>query len=242
MLFALTILLILLTFLIFSGSGRKEQVLIEKQVALTRPSRAIKNADLDYNFLNNIDAAKSPFPAGSRYQIGDIPTVKGSYTVYKFIIEYQGESAERGKMTFHDLLALKTDSTGKILDAYQYTLEWADSPSLALLKLGAKDVMLKPGLKLTELKMARVATRYEPLAPEQKILSPTGERVDMGQMFASDKERYLKQADEIIDQADSYQEAREKLIELQRVADNSWKGHGPQILDKALQKLSEKKF
>ena len=29
---------------------------------------------------------------------------------------------------FHDILIIKTDSENKIIDAYQYTLEWAEPP------------------------------------------------------------------------------------------------------------------
>jgi hypothetical protein len=59
-----------------------------------------------------------PFPDGSTYQIGDIGTVKGTYTVYKFMREYKGRSKfSASPVTFHDLLAVKVDTAGVIVDA-----------------------------------------------------------------------------------------------------------------------------
>ena len=96
----------------------------------------IRDADLDYTMLNTIDTITPPFPDGSKYQIGDIGTVKGTYSVYKFMREYKGQSKfSANPVTFHDLLAVKVDNAGIIVDAFKYTLEWIDSPSLALYRL-----------------------------------------------------------------------------------------------------------
>jgi len=210
------------------------------EVKFDQPTKIIHDADLDYHFLNNIDRITPPFPPGSRYQIGDIPTVKGRYIIYKYLIEYPGRSAESGAARFHDLLVIKTDSTGKILDAYHYTLEWADAPSLDLYQMKNKGIYLKPDLKLKDLGLINTITgrqlgetespvKREDLVPEQRIVSPLPSKLKTGDIFKQEEKELNKKADDIIQQAKSYKEAKEKLIELQKQADFSWKGHGPQI-------------
>jgi hypothetical protein len=118
----------------------------------------IRNADLDYTMLNNIDNITPPFPDGSTYQIGDIGTVKGTYTVYKFMREFKGRSKfSASPVTLHDLLAVKVDTAGVIVDAYKYTLEWTDSPSLALYRLGRKGVRFKTNIDVNELQLTTPA-------------------------------------------------------------------------------------
>jgi hypothetical protein len=118
--------------------------------------KVIRNADLDYGMLHNIDRIPPPYPEGSKYQIGDIGTVKGSYTVYKFVREYEGLSGSTDEPApFHDLLVVKVDDAGVIVDAYKYTLEWTDSPSLALYRLGRKGVRFKEDMDVRELQLTK---------------------------------------------------------------------------------------
>ena len=112
----------------------------------------VKNADLDYDMINKIDRITPPFPEGGKYQIGDIKTVMGAFTVYKFLAEYEGLSAfADNPATFHDLLVVKVDDAGVIIDACKYTLEWTDSPSLALYRLGKKGVRFREDIDVSEL-------------------------------------------------------------------------------------------
>jgi hypothetical protein len=114
--------------------------------------KVMKNADLDYGMIQGIDRIAPPYPEGSPYQIGDIGTVRGSFTVYKFMREYGGLSASDGRPApFHDLLVVKVDGGGIIVDAYLYTLEWTDSPSLALYRLGRQGVRFREDLDVREL-------------------------------------------------------------------------------------------
>jgi hypothetical protein len=57
---------------------------------------------------------------------------KGLYNYYQFLATFKGESYNGGEGTlikdFHDILIIKTDDNNTILDAYQYTLEWAEFP------------------------------------------------------------------------------------------------------------------
>jgi hypothetical protein len=119
--------------------------------------QTFSRSEIDRNFLEKLDSLTPPFPAGSSYQIGDIPAVAGRFTVHKFVALYRGESAE-GEKEFHDLLVIETDGAGTVLDGYHYTLEWMDSPTLDLFRVGAKGVLLRDGLAIGELKLANIRT------------------------------------------------------------------------------------
>lgn len=117
-----------------------------------RLTAVIVNADLDYDMIGGIDRITPPYPEGGKYQVGDIGTVMGAFTVYKYIGEYEGLSAfADNPVTFHDLLAVKVNDAGIIVDAFKYTLEWTDSPSLALYRLGKKGVRFKEDIDVKDL-------------------------------------------------------------------------------------------
>jgi hypothetical protein len=140
----------------------------------------IRDADLDYAMLNTIDTITPPFPEGSKYQISDIGTVKGTYTVYKFIREYNSRSKfSASPVTFHDLLAVKVDTAGVIVDAYKYTLEWTDSPSLALYRLGKKGVRFKTNIDVNELQLTTPAVHK---CSEDKEEKPPAVKTQSGQI------------------------------------------------------------
>jgi hypothetical protein len=137
-----------------------------------RLTQTCSRAEMDKSFLKRIDTVTPPFPAGSPYQIGDLPTVPGRLTVYKFVASYRGKS-EEGERDFHDLLVIETDGTGTILDAYHYTLEWMDQPTLDLYRLQGKGVVLKDGLKIRELDLTNVRTG-SPLAEDGIVVLKMG--------------------------------------------------------------------
>lgn len=124
---------------------------VYKLTSLTR------QADLDYKMIKNLDSIPTPFPKGSNYQIGDLKTVKGKYLIYKFIAAYEGETAE-GAGYFHDLLVIKTSQTGEILDAYNYTLEWQDTPSLALYRATSTGQKLVSGFDISGLDLVNIGS------------------------------------------------------------------------------------
>lgn len=134
---------------------------LEPILKIYRLNKAIDHADFDYGMLRNIDQLPPPYPPDSPYQIGDLPIIKGQYTVYKFIAEYEGDSFKGRKVLFHDLLLIKADKANKILDALHYTLEWTDTPSLDLYRLQNKKLYLKEGLKIKELKLRNPETDRE---------------------------------------------------------------------------------
>jgi len=56
--------------------------------------------------------------------------VPGKFNVYRFIEINYGYGFDSDSLTaFRDILILKTNSSNKIVDAFQYTLEWAEMPS-----------------------------------------------------------------------------------------------------------------
>lgn len=86
------------------------------------------------------------------------------YHYYKFIAKYICEpivfpdaETDMEQTVFHDILILKTDSLKNIIDGYQYTIEWGESPFEADLYLvTAQGITLSEKLNLKELKLENV--------------------------------------------------------------------------------------
>ncbi len=117
--------------------------------------QVIPHADIDYKFIKNIDKIEPPYPAGGQYQIGDIKTTPGRFTVFKFMSVCDGQSSSGKKQKFHELIVLKVDYlTHKVVDAYHYTLEWSDQPSLDLYRARRTGMKLKSGLRINDLGLA----------------------------------------------------------------------------------------
>lgn len=83
------------------------------------------NSDFDYSKLNNIE---------KQNKTESFEPIDGNFTYYKFIATFKGyayvapgDYGEHNK-TFHDILIIKTNENNEIIDAYQYTLEWAEMP------------------------------------------------------------------------------------------------------------------
>ncbi len=116
-----------------------------------RLTETLSDRDFDYAWLGDIDSVTPPYPANGNHQIGDLKTNSGEYTIYKFIREYRPESwPAESPEKLHDLLMIKADGQGNILDAYHYTLEWSDSPSLDLYGMSAKGLSLKRELTIAD--------------------------------------------------------------------------------------------
>lgn len=127
-----------------------------------QPISLSKRADLDYELIKEIDSLSPPYPVGSKYQIGDLPTQEGQYRIYKFISKFFGRSKFQDEpRLFHDLLVIKTDDKKNILDAYHYTLEWTDSPSLDLYRSTKKGILLKNGLNIKKLGLTNISNGEE---------------------------------------------------------------------------------
>ncbi|RXR20256.1 hypothetical protein [Flavobacterium stagni] len=83
------------------------------------------NSDFNYSKLDNID---------KQNKVESFEPIDGNFTYYKFIATFIGQSylapGDSGEYckTFHDILIIKTNDKNVIVDAYQYTLEWAEMP------------------------------------------------------------------------------------------------------------------
>jgi hypothetical protein len=83
--------------------------------------------------------------------------IRGKYTVYVFIAVFRGISYNQQEKDFHDILVIKTDRKKKILEAYQYTLEWAEMPFTSdLYQARAKGIILKNGLAVEKMKFLNI--------------------------------------------------------------------------------------
>ena len=140
----LKILIFFLTFQLIVG-GASAQTKVYKLVSKKQKS------DFNYRAIKFIDTT------GIRRNI--FYPIKGRFTIYTFLATYKGWSRneEEKEIDMHDILILKTDNQNKILDAYQYTLEWAEMPvSYDLYKLTVKGQLLKNKFLLENLKLRRV--------------------------------------------------------------------------------------
>lgn len=129
----------------------------------------IKRYQLIDETLNaNIDRGKFELvnKLGSGYHLLNkvFKPSKWIYTVYRFVAEFKGLSHETEKeAVFHDLLVLKTNNKGTIVDAYQYTLEWAEMPlTYDLYKLTVSGLKLRDDLKLNAFKFKRIDNDSSP--------------------------------------------------------------------------------
>ncbi len=117
------------------------------------------NSDFNYAKLNDIDGnIKDTLNTKNLMPIFE--PVSGEFTYYQLLSTFKGWGYHGdGPSTiedFHNILIIKTDSENKILDAYQYTLEWAEPPlQFDLYKSDVKNLVLKNGLDISSLKLER---------------------------------------------------------------------------------------
>ena len=111
------------------------------------------NSDFDYSKLDNIDNYK---------KAESFEPINGRYTYYQFISTFKGQayvapgdSGERIKI-FHDILIIKTNENNEVVDAYQFTLEWAEKPfQHDVYKSNAENLILTDNLDIKLLNLNR---------------------------------------------------------------------------------------
>ncbi|MEC4049831.1 hypothetical protein OX284_010360 [Flavobacterium sp. SUN046] len=116
------------------------------------------NADFDYSKLEDLDA--SIHDVHSKNLMPIFEPVSGTYRYYQFLSSFIGQAYnDVGPplfQEFHDVLIVKTDRSNTIIDAYQYTLEWAEPPyQYDLYKSSAQNIPLVDDLSLSKLKFKR---------------------------------------------------------------------------------------
>ena len=118
-----------------------------------------ENSDFDYSKLNGIDGnIKDSLEMKTLMPIFE--PVSGQYHYYQFISTYIGQAYNADGpplyKDFHDILIIKTDNENKILDAYHYTLEWAEPPlQYDVFKSSAKNITLTNNMNIADLKFKR---------------------------------------------------------------------------------------
>lgn len=132
------------------------------------------NSDFDYSKLDEIDDSYRSFAKSKKIITAFEPT-SGKYNYYQFIATHKGASYNDGGPTltkdFHDILIIKTSADDRIIDAYQYTLEWSEPPfQYDVFKLSAKNIQLLDNLKIENLKLMRTYSWDE----TQKFSNETG--------------------------------------------------------------------
>ena len=111
------------------------------------------NSDFDYSKLNNID---------NYNKAESFEPINGKYTYFQFVSTFKGQayfapgdSGDRNKI-FHDILIIKTNESDEVVDAYQFTLEWAEKPfQYDVYKSNAEKLILKDNLDINLLHLYR---------------------------------------------------------------------------------------
>ncbi|WP_462265151.1 hypothetical protein [Mucilaginibacter sp.] len=140
----LTVAMLVLTFAV--NAQTKSYKLISK----------VSKADFNYKVLDAFTDEVMALKGRRSPEVLFAP-VKGNYSYYKFIATYKGVSFTDKVETFHDIIIIKTSSAGGVVDAYQYTLEWAEVPfSYDLFRSSAKHVKLVNNIAVRSLNFKRV--------------------------------------------------------------------------------------
>jgi len=121
--------------------------------------KVTENSDFNYPKLENIDSHKID-TLNIRNLMPVFEPVSGHYKYYQFLSTFVAEAYNADGpplfQEFHDILIIKTDKENKIIDAYQYTLEWAEPPlQYDVFKSSAKGITLTNNLDISELKLIR---------------------------------------------------------------------------------------
>lgn len=117
------------------------------------------NSDFDYSKLDDIDDDFGLFKKPKKI-ITAFEPVNGKYNYYQFIATFKGSSYNDGSGSlikdFNDILIIKTNNENQIIDAYQYTLEWAEPPfQYDVFKSSLKNIKLTDNLDIEKLKLMR---------------------------------------------------------------------------------------
>lgn len=121
--------------------------------------KVTENSDFNYPKLENIDGHKID-TLNIRNLMPVFEPISGQYKCYQFLSTFVGEAYNADGpplfKDFRDILIIKTDNENKIIDAYQYTLEWAEPPlQYDVFKSSAKNITLTNDLDIAELKFIR---------------------------------------------------------------------------------------
>jgi hypothetical protein len=116
------------------------------------------NADFNYSNIDRIDSFSTIAIDSVRSVFNPII---GQFTVFQFIAEFNGLAYGNVIETFHDVLIIKINQDRKIIDAFQYTLEWGEMPvSYDLYELSKDSITLEDKMELNRLEMVAKRELY----------------------------------------------------------------------------------
>jgi len=117
------------------------------------------HADFDMSKLNHFDDYRKDIISVKKI----FEPLSGEYNYYQFISTFKGlgmispgDDLKDSIQTFHDILIVKTNNENKIVDAFQYTIEWAEQPfRYDLYRSSVRNLPLTDGMDISTLKFAR---------------------------------------------------------------------------------------
>ena len=115
---------------------------------------SFENSDLNYSSIDSINS----ITGGITMLDSVFNVVKGKYTVYRFMTYDRGILFDGYESDFNNLIILKVDSTGIIVDGYKYFLQNPEMPSTCFLYKLTKKKRKKEKLKIKKLKFKRINT------------------------------------------------------------------------------------
>ncbi len=122
------------------------------------------NADINYLTIKNINT----YDHGYKEMWKRFQPVKGQFTVYLFIKEFEGESKRKGLTKMHDLIILKTSKDATVLDGFYYRLEWGEVPSQSMIfRTTGEQVKLRNNLPVSLLEFINEYESYDKSFDEQ---------------------------------------------------------------------------
>ncbi len=133
----------------------------QKNLQEYKVKKIAENADFNYSKINNF-CNNEIYDTINDAQIwinAVFEPIQGRFKYYQFQSTYLGMSKAEGKKEFHDILIIKTDSSNTVIDAFQYTLEWAEPPiEYDLFRSTTANIQLSNNLDIRKLGFQRTFT------------------------------------------------------------------------------------
>ncbi|OAQ42378.1 hypothetical protein A5893_04515 [Pedobacter psychrophilus] len=141
--------------IIYYSKSQDKPTNIDEEKVYVLKKKAL-NADFDTTRLFKIDSIKKTCSTIKNI----FEPINGVYNYYQFIsthlgrkLVFPGENLKDSLMIGHDILIIKTDNENKIIDAFQYTLEWGEYPLQSdLYRSTINGLKIKNHLKIEQFK------------------------------------------------------------------------------------------
>lgn len=146
-------------------SSRKDTTSSSNKTKIYVLRKQTENSDFNYSRLDHIDGNKMD-TLNVRNLMPIFEPISGQFKYYQFLSTYIDQAYNPDGRPlfkeFHDILIIKTDKENKIIDAYHYTLEWAEPPfQYDLFRSSCKSISLTNNLDINQLKFIRTYSRSD---------------------------------------------------------------------------------